>query len=100
MDKDYKAQGIPIGVNDRDGHPIHIGDTLDFDADEWGEPMQFVVRLENGQIVHPGATGDLTEWCRVVECVFPARAESEVDGVRREITAANYPDQEDLPIRR
>ncbi len=59
--------GVPIGVNDSDGRPIHIGDTLDFDEHEWGSPCEFVIRLENGEIQHPGCTSDLKNWCRIVK---------------------------------
>jgi len=61
-----EAMGIRIGVDDRKGNPIHIGDTLSFDAREWGEPMTFMVTLEQGEIRHPGSTGDLSEWCEIV----------------------------------
>lgn len=60
------AAGVPIGVKDRKGNPIHIGDELRFDAMEWGEPMAFIVVLEEGEIRHPGSTSDLTEWCEVI----------------------------------
>lgn len=64
--------GLAIGLNDSDGHPIHIGDELDFDPAEWGEPNRFKVELVNGEIRHPGASSDLTEWCKVVRCVREA----------------------------
>jgi hypothetical protein len=62
--------GVYIGLNDQHGKPIHIGDTLMFDAHEWGEPMSFVIELRAGMIVHPGATSDLTSWCTVTHCVL------------------------------
>ena len=61
------GRGVPIGVNDRNGKPIHIGDTLRFEEQEWGETMEFVIELRDGQIQHPGATGDLSSWCEVVK---------------------------------
>lgn len=66
MAKEKTPLGMPIGINDRKGNPIHIGDALSFDADEWGEPMEFTVRLEHGQIQHPGATDDLSAFCEIV----------------------------------
>jgi len=59
--------GVAIGVNDRNGKPIHIGDTLRFDQREWGRQMEFVIELRDGQIQHPGATGDLSSWCEIVK---------------------------------
>ena len=59
--------GVPIGVNDRHGNPIHIGDKLRFDGQEWGGPMEFVVSLAWGKIQHPGATSDLSNWCEIIE---------------------------------
>ena len=61
--------GIPIGVNDRHGRPIHIGDTLQFDPVEWGGPDKpFTIILADGAIQHPGSTADLTNWCEKVDC--------------------------------
>ena len=61
------AMGVPIGVCDRNGNPLHIGDTLKFDAREWGDDhCVFEIRLEKGQIVHPGTTSDLSNWCDLV----------------------------------
>ena len=59
--------GVPIGVNDQHGNPIHIGDKLDFDHREWGGPQQFVVELKDGTIQHPGCTSDLSSWCEIIE---------------------------------
>ena len=64
---DRLPHGVPIGVSDRDGNPIHIGDKLRFDGREWGGPMEFVVALAWGQIQHPGATSDLSNWCEIIE---------------------------------
>lgn len=61
------GRGVPIGVNDRNGKPIHIGDTLRFDQREFGRQMEFVIELRDGQIQHPGATGDLSSWCEIVK---------------------------------
>jgi hypothetical protein len=57
-----------IGVCDREGTPIRIGDTLEFDEREWGGPdNRFVVEWQPGRLLHNGSLSDLTEWCRVVE---------------------------------
>lgn len=72
------GRGVPIGVNDRNGKSIHIGDRLLFDSDEWyrntrafgkpdGPPMEFTIELRDGQIQHPGATGDLSNWCEIIQ---------------------------------
>lgn len=61
------ANGIAIGINDRNGNPLHIGDTLHFDAAEWGgDGCTFTIELRDGAIQHPGATKDLSEWCDLV----------------------------------
>jgi len=61
------VRGVPIGINDRDGKPIHIGDTLRLDQREFGRQMEFVIELCDGQIQYPGATGDLSSWCEIVK---------------------------------
>lgn len=58
---------IPIGVNDRDGVPIYIGDTLEFDEAEFGSRCIFTITMKDGCIEHPGTTTDLTNWCRVLK---------------------------------
>jgi len=73
---DLLPLGVPIGVNDRLGNPIHIGDKLDFDHREWGGPQQFVVELKDGTIQHPGCTSDLSSWCEIIES-WDAREVSE-----------------------
>lgn len=46
--------GMSIGVNDRTGKPIHIGDLLHFDPAEWGsESMYFCVEFRQGEAL-PG----------------------------------------------
>lgn len=62
--------GMWIGVNDRHGRRIHLGDTLRFDPQEWGGHIdcEFVIALQEGEIVHPGSPGDLTQWCEVSAC--------------------------------
>jgi hypothetical protein len=58
--------GCPINRNDHNGNPIHVGDELDFNEREWGEPMRFVVQMKDGMIQHPGAPSDLDSWCTIV----------------------------------
>lgn len=62
------VDGMRIGVLDRDGTPVRIGDTLSFDAREWGSDKdhEFVVRFEGGGILVDGTVGDIPIWCRVV----------------------------------
>ena len=59
--------GMSIGVNDRTGKPIHIGDLLHFDPAEWGsESMYFCVEFRQGEVRHPGSISDLSAWCMIV----------------------------------
>jgi hypothetical protein len=59
--------GTYIDALDCNGQKIHIGDTLAFDPREWGGTCEFVIMIKKGQILHPGSTEDLTEWCKVVK---------------------------------
>lgn len=59
--------GLPIGVNDREGNPIHIGDVLHFDPDEWGASNHyFCIEFERGEVHGDGTTSDWSEWCVIV----------------------------------
>jgi hypothetical protein len=59
--------GVPIGARDREGRPIHVGDTLSFDEREWGGPHEFTIRIEDGEIVMSGGgASDLESWCTIV----------------------------------
>ncbi len=59
--------GVQIGLNDRLGNPIHIGDTLSFDEREWGAPdCEFTVTLERGQIHYCGGPSDLPQFCEII----------------------------------
>lgn len=73
------ALGIPIGINDCNGYPIHTGDTLRFAKHIWyrdtvteDKPlssfpeMEFQVKLEKGSITHPGVSSDLTAFCAII----------------------------------
>jgi hypothetical protein len=59
--------GLWIGINDMDGKPIHIGDTLEFDEKEFGEECIFTLTLEKGEFQHPGSVSDLSAWCKVIK---------------------------------
>ena len=59
--------GLWIGIHDCEGNKIHIGDTLEFDAQEYGCECIFTLTLEKGEFQHPGAMSDLTAWCKVVK---------------------------------
>lgn len=60
--------GVPIGLLDRHGNPVHIGDKLRFDAREWGgSDNEFTVELEGGEILINGAPNDIEGWCEIIE---------------------------------
>lgn len=61
--------GIPIGVHDMHGKPIHVGDTLRFDEREWGDNTTnvFTIKIERGEITKlGGGAGDLENWCEII----------------------------------
>ena len=62
-------KGVPIDVCDRTGRPIHIGDTLEFDKEEWGgENNVFTITLERGEIVMlGGGANDLEAFCTIIK---------------------------------
>lgn len=69
MNNDVKEPlglGTFIGLSDKEGQPVQIGDTLEFDPTEWGKEHTFVVELIDGQIQHSGATSDLPQFCRII----------------------------------
>ena len=69
---ELRGFGVHIGVNDRRGRPIKIGDVLSFDPREWGGLMTFQIQLKDGEISHPGTTRDLSEWCTIIpHCCEP-----------------------------
>lgn len=60
--------GLPLGRNDRNGDPIHIGDTVRFDEREWGAPnCVFVVEYDKGEYMGEGCLSDLSQWCDIVK---------------------------------
>lgn len=74
--------GVPIGVNDARGRPIHIGDTLDFDEAVYGKPCRFTITLEKGEIQTVGAICDLSEYCEIA-VPWDAKPESKRPTARR-----------------
>lgn len=61
------ALGIPIGLKDMHGTPVHIGDTLRFDEKEWGGPCTFIIELNRGEIEMCGSPSDISSWCEVIK---------------------------------
>lgn len=61
--------GTPIGLNDKHGNPVHIGDTLRFDPYEWGNSTnnEFVVTLVEGEIQMNGGPSDIPSWCEIIK---------------------------------
>lgn len=65
--------GLPLGVNDRDGNPVHVGDTLAFQGSVWSRGVKdppdhfFVVSFERGQVRIDGTIGDIEVYCRIVK---------------------------------
>lgn len=62
--------GLPIGLNDKKGNPIHIGDTLRFDGMAWHgkEPgPEFIIELERGEILMYGCPDDMDQYCEIVK---------------------------------
>jgi len=66
-----EGNGAYIGVEDCTGKPIHIGDTLEFDENEFGGKCIFTIILKHGMVIHPGATDDLSTWCKIVASFKP-----------------------------
>jgi len=66
--------GLPLGVNDRDGNPVHVGDTLAFNGEAWWRGHDgdrpdhiYTVTLDCGEICVDGTVGDIPHYCRVVK---------------------------------
>jgi len=59
--------GLPLGLNDCEGNPVHFGDTLSFDEKEWGGPCEFVVEFINGQTSVCGTVDNIPEFCTIVK---------------------------------
>lgn len=75
--------GTPIGLNDKHGNPVHLGDTLRFDPDVWyrssrwctdlrNEPRSAepdpvcTVRIVAGEIELVGTPGDVDQYCEII----------------------------------
>lgn len=65
---DISPVGVPIGLEDKHGNPVHIGDTLRFDPHAWGNSTnnEFVVTLQEGEIRLNGVPSDIPEWCEII----------------------------------
>jgi hypothetical protein len=60
--------GTPIDLNDKHGNPVHVGDTLMFDEDEWGSEFKpYVVKIEEGEIQLYGSPSDVPQFCEIVK---------------------------------
>jgi len=60
--------GTPIDLNDKHGNPVHVGDTLMFDEDEWGSKFKpYVVKIEKGEIQLYGSPSDVPQFCEIVK---------------------------------
>lgn len=60
-------RGQDTGLKDRNGRSVLVGDTIEFDEREWGEPCRFEVKFEGGEIRVPGTLDDARSWWTVVE---------------------------------
>jgi len=59
--------GLPIDLTDMHGTPIHIGDRVKFDADEWGGEHEFIVGFESGEVLFSGTGDDMDSFATVVQ---------------------------------
>ena len=62
------AVGMPIDANDKNGNPICVGDTLDFDEKEWGgefKPEQILI--ENCEVLYSGSYHDFSQYRQIVK---------------------------------
>jgi len=66
-DLDRQTFGTPIGRNDRNGNPIHVGDTLRFDPEEWTGGCEFQILIRDGKITGKGTSNDWSNWCWIVK---------------------------------
>lgn len=58
--------GMYTGLADRHGTPVHVGDVLSFDPEQWGSICEFVVGFSGGELDVCGVPRDIPEWCVVV----------------------------------
>lgn len=61
--------GLPLGVKDRNGNPVHVGDTLAFDGREWGTADDYIYTVEfvRGEVQVAGTVSDIPSFCRVIK---------------------------------
>lgn len=59
--------GTYIDAKDKYDNPIHIGDKLEFDSDEWGGECQFYIEIRKGEILGCGTPGDWNNYCKIIE---------------------------------
>lgn len=76
--------GTPIGLNDKHGKPVHLGDTLRFDPAVWYRLSRWIddlhdaqkrlpepdpvctVRIVAGEIELMGTPGDVDQYCEII----------------------------------
>lgn len=58
---------LPIGVKDKNGRDVRLGDRVRFDESEFGAPCEFTIEIRDGEIVYPGAPDDFPQFCEVIE---------------------------------
>lgn len=78
--------GLPLGVKDRNGNPVHIGDTLAFAGWEWDRATPnapdhiYTVEYRRGDILVCGTVSDIPTFCRVVKRWDEKAADAAVKG--------------------
>ena len=59
--------GLWTGLLDRNGRKVHIGDTIEFDPDEWGGDNETIVQFEDGELNVLGGISGVTDWSVVTK---------------------------------
>lgn len=57
--------GLALGVRDRNGTEVHVGDIIEFDSAEWGGERIVRVEFENGELSQNPS--EIPEWCTVLK---------------------------------